>query len=404
MPESARAAVRVTTKTAEVPAPSAVFSDGRTPTATSTDAITTNGNPSGQAVFVIAGADGALQSERCSDWAKQLPTTDDLGRLMEDRMHPDASDYEVRAWMTLLKQERSRRDSLTSRAGNAVGDVGKHAVTQIKKFRPAQVGVAGTASRQTTQATPRRQGRFSVQGARPQGSRQGPTQAHPSPGRRARIFDRLPALRITGLTVSTSVSGGTTAGGALLAVATDAVVSLALLGRAVAEVAVHYGYDPREPEEELFLMEVLNYSMASGPASKTSALAGLSRLSQQMMRHATWEQFAKDPLVKAIQQIFQTLGLRLTHQRLANVVPVAGGVLSAGLSFRALGSAIDDATRVYRARYLADKHGLNWGEWLQQPHHFDKLAPDDAVTAGDVVHALQLDTYSGNDAVQEKEE
>lgn len=214
VPESARAAVRVTTKTAEVPAPSAVFSDGRTPTATSTDAITTNGNPSGQAVFVIAGADGALQSERCSDWAKQLPTTDDLGRLMEDRMHPDASDYEVRAWMTLLKQERSRRDSLTSRAGNAVGDVGKHAVTQIKKFRPAQVGVAGTASRQTTQATPRRQGRFSVQGARPQGSRQGPTQAHPSPGRRARIFDRLPALRITGLTVSTSVSGGTTAGGA----------------------------------------------------------------------------------------------------------------------------------------------------------------------------------------------
>lgn len=214
VPESARAAVRVTTKTAEVPAPSAVFSDGRTPTATSTDAITTNGNPSGQAVFVIAGADGALQSERCSDWAKQLPTTDDLGRLMEDRMHPDASDYEVRAWMTLLKQERSRRDSLTSRAGNAVGDVGKHAVTQIKKFRPAQVGVAGTACRQTTQATPRRQGRFSVQGARPQGSRQGPTQAHPSPGRRARIFDRLPALRITGLTVSTSVSGGTTAGGA----------------------------------------------------------------------------------------------------------------------------------------------------------------------------------------------
>lgn len=182
------------------------------------------------------------------------------------------------------------------------------------------------------------------------------------------------------------------------------MVSLALLGRAVAEVAVHYGYDPREPEEELFLMEVLNYSMASGPASKTSALAGLSRLSQQMMRHATWEQFAKDPLVKAIQQIFQTLGLRLTHQRLANVVPVAGGVLSAGLSFRALGSAIDDATRVYRPRYLADKHGLNWREWLQQPHHFDKLAPDDAVTAGDVVHALQLDTYSGNDAVQEKEE
>jgi hypothetical protein len=213
------------------------------------------------------------------------------------------------------------------------------------------------------------------------------------------------SLTITGVTVSTSVSGGATAGVTVLAVASDAVASLALLGRAVAEVAVHYGYDPREPEEELFLMGVLNYSMASGPASKTSALAGLARLSQQMMRHATWEKLGKDPLVRVIQRIFETLGLRLTHRRLANVVPIAGGVLSAGLSYQTLGSAIDDATRVYRARYLADKHGLSWDEWLQQPHPFDEADLVAEATALEIAEVLdELNTDSGHIAAQEKEE
>ena len=145
------------------------------------------------------------------------------------------------------------------------------------------------------------------------------------------------------------------------------MISLALLGRAVAEAAVHYGYDPRDPEEELFLMGVLNYSMASSSASKTAALASLSRLTQQMMRRATWSQLGRDPLVRVIQRIFKLLGLRLVRTRLANVVPIAGALVAAGLSFAMLQSAIEDATRLYRARYLAEKHGLSWEEWITKP-------------------------------------
>ncbi|WP_347754744.1 EcsC family protein [Agrococcus sp. ProA11] len=165
---------------------------------------------------------------------------------------------------------------------------------------------------------------------------------------------------VSGLTVSATVSGGTTALVALGAIAADAIASIALLGRTIAEIAANYGYDPRLPEEELYLLGVLNYSMAATSGSRTAALASVSRLSQQMMRNPTWAQLSTDPIVIIIQRIFATLGLKLTHTKLATAVPIAGVVISSGLSFQALKSAADDATRLYRARYLAEKHNLSW--------------------------------------------
>ena len=172
------------------------------------------------------------------------------------------------------------------------------------------------------------------------------------------------SLAITGAEVSTTVSGGATAGVVVLAIVGDISASLALLGRAVAEVAVHYGYDPKEPEEEIFLMGVLSYSTASSLQGKTAALAGLSRLSQQMMRQATWRELQKDVVVKVIQTVFTKIGINLTHRRLAQVVPLVGGAFSAALSYDMLDRALRDATRVYRVRYLADKHGLSFEDWV----------------------------------------
>lgn len=174
------------------------------------------------------------------------------------------------------------------------------------------------------------------------------------------------SLAITGLEVSTTVTGGATAGAVVLAIAGDVSASLALLGRAVAEVAVHYGYNPNEPEEEIFLMGVLSYSTAASLEGKAAALSALSRLSQQMMRHAAWKELQKDVLVKVIQTVFGKIGITLTHKRLAQAVPVAGGLVSAGLSYDMLHRALTDATRIYRVRYLADKYSLSFDEWVEQ--------------------------------------
>ncbi|MDG4816696.1 EcsC family protein [Micromonospora sp. WMMD956] len=302
------------------------------------------------------------------------------------------SDYEARAWSALLDSERKRRDGLKARATSKIALVAKRAGEQLRKAPGAEKALE-LGDETIVKAL---QGGFkaiflpAVRSASLEKRVERLRRKHQDLGAES-LFESLDlkdldqgrpmltvpfigvlqsgvaSVAVTGAVVSTTVSGGTTAAVAVAAVASDAVLSLALLGRAVAEVAVHYGYDPREPEEELFLMGVLNYSTASSSTSKTAALASLSRLTQQMMRRATWKQLGKEPLVPVLVQIFKLLGLRLTKARLAQVVPIAGVVLAAGLSFNMLRSAVDDATRLYRARYLAEKHGLSWEAWIVEP-------------------------------------
>lgn len=176
--------------------------------------------------------------------------------------------------------------------------------------------------------------------------------------------------------MSTTVSGGATAAVVAVAIAGDVAASLGLLGRATAEVAVHYGFDPDEPCEEIFLMGVLSYSTATSLEGKVAALSALSKLSQQMMRRATWKELEKDVIVKVIQAVFTKIGFKLTHKRLAQIVPVVGGFVSAGLNYDMLSRALRDATHVYRVRYLSEKYGLSFDDWVKQATANDEADPD----------------------------
>lgn len=167
------------------------------------------------------------------------------------------------------------------------------------------------------------------------------------------------SLLITGATVSTTVSGGATAAIALGTVAADSVVVMAGLGRIVGEVAVAYGFDPNLPEEELFAVQVLGLGMAVGSGAKATALASLSRLTQQMMRQATWTQLNQHLLVGVINRAFATMGLRLTQKKLAQVVPIAGVLISGGVNLQLVHRVHDAATQAYRLRFLTEKYQLD---------------------------------------------
>lgn len=309
----------------------------------------------------------------------------------EGVMNARMTSYEQRAWEKLIADERSRRDSwrargvdkasgMMSAAGNAVKKI--PGAERVNGALDASVGAAlnGAAKAVFMPAISSVSIERRIKGLR----KRHPEIGNASPfevldlsaldkGRPKQLLPFIgmvesagASLAITGAQVSTTVTGGASAGAVVLAIVGDVGASLALLGRSVAEVAVHYGYDPNEPEEEVFLMGVLSYSTAASVEGKTAALSAMSRLSQQMMRHAAWKELEKDVLVKVIQRIFKSIGLRLTHKRLAQVVPVAGGVVSAGLSYDMLDRALRDATRVYRVRYLADKYGLSFDEWVAQ--------------------------------------
>lgn len=170
---------------------------------------------------------------------------------------------------------------------------------------------------------------------------------------------------VTGSVVSTTVSAGATSGTVVAAVAGDTVASLAVMGRSVGSVAVRYGYDVRLPDEELFAMGVLTLGTAGSLEAKQAALAALSRLTQQMMRRATWEQLNRQVLVRTIGRVYQALGLKLTQRKLAQTVPVVGIGINAALSASMTRHVYQRAEDVYRVRFLSEKYGLDATEWLR---------------------------------------
>ena len=173
----------------------------------------------------------------------------------------------------------------------------------------------------------------------------------------------LTALAVTGAEVSSSVSGGATMGVAAGAIAVDVSTLLVGMGRIVALVAAHYGYDVRLPEEQVFASGVLTYSTASGAAEKAASLAALSRLTQEMMRRATWAQLRKRQMVKVIQRVVTVLGFKLTKKKLAQAVPVAGVVLNSGLNASLAQNTFSRAQQAYRLRFLSEKYDMNPDSW-----------------------------------------
>jgi hypothetical protein len=166
-----------------------------------------------------------------------------------------------------------------------------------------------------------------------------------------------------GATVSSTVSGGTTLGVAAGAIVVDVTAVLVGMGRIVALVAAHYGYDVREPEEQVFASGVLSYSSAGNAAEKAASLAALSRLTQDMMRRATWKQLQQHQMVNVIQRAVTSLGFSLTKKKLAQVVPVAGAVINGGLNARLAQNTFNRSQAAYRLRFLTEKYGLDPVEW-----------------------------------------
>ncbi|MCV7421398.1 EcsC family protein [Mycobacterium yunnanensis] len=171
------------------------------------------------------------------------------------------------------------------------------------------------------------------------------------------------SLAVTGATVASTVSGGTTLGVALGAVVVDITSVMVGMGRIVALVAAHYGYDVREPEEQIFASGVLSYSSASSAAEKAASLAALSRLTQEMMRQATWKQLQRHQMVNVIQTVVTSLGFNLTKKKLAQIVPVAGVLVNGGLNARLAQNTFKRAQDAYQLRFLTEKYGLDPKSW-----------------------------------------
>jgi hypothetical protein len=171
------------------------------------------------------------------------------------------------------------------------------------------------------------------------------------------------SLMVTGAEVSATVSGGATVSVAVAAIAADVTTTMAVMGRSIGVVASTYGYDVRQPEEELFALGVLSLASANSLGGKAAAMASLSRLAQQMMRRPVWDQLRRHVLVNVIDRVYAALGSKLTIPKLAQAVPVAGAVINAGVNAGLIRQTFRRAEAVYRLRFLSEKYGIDPDEW-----------------------------------------
>jgi hypothetical protein len=189
------------------------------------------------------------------------------------------------------------------------------------------------------------------------------------------------SLMVTGAEVSATVSGGATIGVAAVAIAADVTATMAVMGRSIGVVASTYGYDVRQPEEELFALGVLSLASANTLGGKAAAMAALSRLTQQMMRRAAWEQLRRHLLVNVIDRVYAALGGSLTKRKLAQAVPFAGVVINGSVNAGLTHQTFRRAEAVYRLRFLSEKYCIDPGEWRRD----DLAGSEEAEEAEDVV-------------------
>lgn len=174
------------------------------------------------------------------------------------------------------------------------------------------------------------------------------------------------AAALEGGAAGIAVTGGTSAAGTGVAAAPgfgvvaaamtgDIGFMLALSSRAVADTAMHYGFDPNDPREQLFIMSVINVGSAVSQGAKYTALADLSKLTQALARSAPWTQLSSHALSRVAARFAEQFGFRLTKQKLGQLVPVVGVGVGATLNYATITSVQSAAYWAYRERLLLEK-------------------------------------------------
>jgi len=83
----------------------------------------------------------------------------------------------------------------------------------------------------------------------------------------------------------------------------------------------------------------------------------LAKLSSLLAKKATWAELEKVSVVELVKKVAESLGTRLTKQKLGQVVPVIGAAVGAGVNLWYVANIAEASYLLYRERFLVTKHG-----------------------------------------------
>lgn len=162
-------------------------------------------------------------------------------------------------------------------------------------------------------------------------------------------------------TVGTVAGAGAGAAPGLGTIATamgvDAAALLTACSRVVAHDALYYGYDPRDPAEEIFMMQIIGLGLATTASAKVAAYQQLAILTRSLATNVAWKQLNQQTFVKVAQKFATQFSQKLTKKKLGQFVPIAGIGIGAALNWKTVDDIADAAYWAYRERFLYEKKG-----------------------------------------------
>ncbi|NVM56375.1 MAG: EcsC family protein [Candidatus Helarchaeota archaeon] len=157
----------------------------------------------------------------------------------------------------------------------------------------------------------------------------------------------------------TTMGEGGTFGGffTILGIVPDILALVTMNQRAIGQYATYCGFDISTQHERLFAMNVLGLASSPTDASKQYAMAQLVRIAKDVAKKKAWRDLEKHAFVKITRKIAESLGIRLTKAKLAQIIPILGAGVGAAFNGYYTNKVCNAAYYLYRERFLAEKYG-----------------------------------------------
>ncbi|MEU0952464.1 EcsC family protein [Streptomyces niveus] len=147
-----------------------------------------------------------------------------------------------------------------------------------------------------------------------------------------------------------------------VAMTADILVIQVLSTSIATRIAYSYGYDAKDPAEQIFIQRLVRRSFMA-QAAKVEPLRDTARAASAIKGRIKWSGKLRQDhrLLAALEKLMQQLGpagSRVPVQNVAKVVPFVGVLIGAGMNSAVLGRVAADAQRYCQTRFLCEKYGL----------------------------------------------
>jgi hypothetical protein len=184
-----------------------------------------------------------------------------------------------------------------------------------------------------------------------------------------KVCDRLLTLNTLTWRTAGALEGGAMGLLAMIPVAgipaamtADTLVIQVLSTSIAARIAYSYGYDAKDPSEQIFIQRLVRRSFMA-QAAKAEPLREVARAADAARGRINWSAKIRHDhrLLAALEKLMQQLGpagSRVSLPDVAKVVPYVGILIGAGMNSAILGNVASDAQRYCQSRFLCEKYGL----------------------------------------------